>query len=274
MNQLFTEAGIGFVQGTNYGPYAYAILGTWDFAYTSGNRFLTGVAYSDVVTTDHFYTPAEGTFNVLITATPTGGGAASSVTTWSSGGYSLQLANGTYNVTASGPGIAGTRSLGQVTMNSLNQKLDVATGDIYSSWRARFFTLSELGNSTISGANADTESDGLINLLEFALNSNPKINDRTTMVAGTGTRGLPLIRLETISGQARLTGEYVRRRPAGAPDITYIFQFSSDLSSQANWVATGTEVVTQIDEIWERVKVTDSTANPARRFGRLKITQP
>jgi hypothetical protein len=126
-----------------------------------------------------------------------------------------------------------------------------------------------LNDANISGGAADIDGDGIATLLEFALNLNPKLNDRTTMIAGTGLAGLPLIRRENISGQSHLTMEFVRRRVAGMPGISYHVEFGGDLSA---WSETGTEGTTQIDETWERVKVTDTIANPTKRFGRLRIT--
>src|SRR5262249_1481200 len=135
----------------------------------------------------------------------------------------------------------------------------------------RFFTPTELNNAQISGATADPDGDGVANLLEFAFNLNPRINDRATMIAGTGTSGLPLVRLETINNQKVLTIEFVRRRAVGSPGITYHAEFGSDLTT---WSETGTVVVTQIDDTWERVKVTDSAINQTRRFGRVRVTTP
>ena len=149
------------------------------------------------------------------------------------------------------------------------------TGDTLDSWRARNFTAAELGNAQVSGPLADFEGDGLNNLLEFALNLNPKTSDRATMVAGTGTGGLPLIRSESVSGQPRVTTEFVRRRAVGAPGISYTMEFSSDLTTPTAWSsAGGTETTTQIDDTWERVKVTDSQPASPSRYARLKVTMP
>ena len=146
------------------------------------------------------------------------------------------------------------------------------TGDNLDSWRARVFTSAELANPLLSGPTADLERDGINTLLEFSLNLDPKLADGTTMIAGTGTRGLPSIRAENIGGQDRLTAEYVRRRATGVPGITYSIEFANDVTT--GWAATGSEAVTPIDETWERVKVTDSAPAMPTRFGRLKVTSP
>ena len=142
-----------------------------------------------------------------------------------------------------------------------------------NSWRGDHFTAAELTNPLISGPLADFDGDGANTLLEFALNLDPKVGDRVTMTAATGTRGLPLITRES-AAPFRATAEFVRRKVSALPGITYRIEFSSDLTNAANWTASGTEVVTPIDATWERVKVTDSSSNPTTRFGRLVITQP
>ena len=94
------------------------------------------------------------------------------------------------------------------------------------------------------------------------------------MVPGTGTLGVPVSGTVTIGGQTHLTLEFVRRTAAGNPGVTYHVEFNSDPTDAAGWSATGTEAVTPIDELWERVKVTDQQPATSLRFGRLRVTQP
>ncbi|NQT87072.1 cellulase family glycosylhydrolase, partial [bacterium] len=69
--------------------------------YVGTSRFLTGVAYDDdAVLDDDFYTPGEGLGGVLIRATRQPDCVVFSATTWDSGGYSLLLEPGTYDVVA------------------------------------------------------------------------------------------------------------------------------------------------------------------------------
>jgi hypothetical protein len=154
-----------------------------------------------------------------------------------------------------------------------DRSFDVLADNV-TAWRTRRLTTGELNNPQISGPLADAEPDGVSNLFEFALNLDPKLSDLATMLPGTGTRGLPLIRRENIAGQPRLTAEFVRRKSGGLPGITYRVEFTSDINNSAGWTAGGTETVTPIDDVWERVKVTDAALNPDARFGRLVVTQP
>ena len=102
----YSEIGIGLVTNvipttpaaTNVGP---AIV-TQEFGWRQGNAFLTGTFYLDAQNTG-FYAPGEGYGNVTIRAVGTNGQGTFQTQTWSTGGYSLQLPPGTYNVTASGP---------------------------------------------------------------------------------------------------------------------------------------------------------------------------
>ncbi|MFT3784590.1 MAG: carboxypeptidase regulatory-like domain-containing protein [Tepidisphaeraceae bacterium] len=90
-----------------------SIVTAQDFATASGNPFLTGVAYTDTTRADNFYTPGEGMSGVTVMAS--NGSQTYTTTTWSSGGYSLQLPAGTYTVTATG----GALGSNVVTYNSV-----------------------------------------------------------------------------------------------------------------------------------------------------------
>jgi hypothetical protein len=77
---------------------------TEDFGYTGTKYFLCGVAYTDAVKDDNFYTPGEGLQNISITATRVSDGQVFSTVTWNAGAYRLQLDAGTYNVVGTGTG--------------------------------------------------------------------------------------------------------------------------------------------------------------------------
>jgi hypothetical protein len=85
-------------QGLNVGP----VILTQEFAWKTGNAFLTGAVYRDS-DSDNFYTPGEGLGGVSIQAVGLHGEGTYATQTWGSGGYSLALPPGTYTVTASGP---------------------------------------------------------------------------------------------------------------------------------------------------------------------------
>jgi hypothetical protein len=130
MRDAYREVGVGvvtgafFSSGTNYN----AVMATQDFAFrtqpSGGNSFLTGVAFNDNVTANNFYTPGEGLGGVTITAVREGDNASFSTTTWSTGGYSLRLSPGIYDVTASGGPLATPIVQNDVSIDTENVKRD------------------------------------------------------------------------------------------------------------------------------------------------------
>ncbi len=131
MNPGFREIGPGIALGVFSGYNAEMI--TEDFAYTATpgrDSFLTGVVYDDPrVARDFFYTPGEGLGDVTITARRTSDGITFSTTTWSSGGYSLALPIGTYDVTASGGALQSDTTVRALQIGSSNVKVDITTDE-------------------------------------------------------------------------------------------------------------------------------------------------
>ena len=102
MNPSFESVGAGVSSGSftyNGTTWPGSVLVAQDFAYSAGNPFLTGVAYDDSVTDDNFYTPGEGSAGVSVVA-KSSGGATYTTTTQAAGGWTLQVPDGTYAITA------------------------------------------------------------------------------------------------------------------------------------------------------------------------------
>jgi hypothetical protein len=114
------------------------------------------------------------------------------------------------------------------------------------------------------------QNDGVTNLEKFAFNMNPTAPDvRMLTVGAAGTAGLPGGAL--VTGKLRI--EFVRRKAATNPGITYTPQFCSGLGIWDDF--TGAPVsVTSIDPTWERVVVDDPAVGTGKRFGRVKLVQP
>ena len=110
-------SGIGTGSFTYNGTTYQGFLSIQDFGATGTTSFLTGVAYTDAVYPDHFYTPGEGMGDVTVTAVRDDG-ATFSVQTMSSGGYSLALPTGTYTVTATGGSLGGQVVYNNVTIGT------------------------------------------------------------------------------------------------------------------------------------------------------------
>lgn len=138
MNAPFQEVGISSLEGAytgSSGTTFNGVVSTQNFAYSSNRGpFLTGVAYTDAVTDDDFYTVGEGLGGVTVTAVDSSNpNNTASATTWSSGGYTLELSTGSYDVTFSGDfnNDGQTDTVTQsVTIGSENVKVDLATDTI------------------------------------------------------------------------------------------------------------------------------------------------
>jgi hypothetical protein len=221
------------------------------------------------------------TFTVSVSGTPTS-------YRWRRNGANLSngvTANGTTVADATGATLtlsniqladAGSYSV-VVTWDNGSRTSNAGTLEVQSAmsaWLSDYFTTEEQSDPLISGPNADPGKDGVCVLLAYALNLHPKNNDCRFMTPGTGTFGLPAATRRNVSGQTRLTLEFVRRRAASAPGITYRVEFTGNLPNSAAWASTGSETVVTIDSTWERVLVTDTQPATPARFGRLVVTQP
>jgi surface-anchored protein len=150
-----------------------------------------------------------------------------------------------------------------------DHSITLAIGTL-AQWRATHFSGAEILDEAVGTPFADPDGDGLANILEYGFNTDPNVSSTVPMVAGTGTAGLPLVRVENVDGQDRLTVEFARRKSSTNPQITYAPEFSSTLAD-GDWQAVGTPTVTSIDATWERVKVTDAAPTGTRRFARVRI---
>lgn len=122
------------------------------------------------------------------------------------------VAAGNYDVVVTNPVASITSDLAVLTVTS------PATG--FDSWRAIYFSESELGNSTISGPLAILTADGLTNTLKYALGLDPRaIAANLPEAAVSGTDMV-----------------YTYSRPVDRNDIGYSVQVSSDL---ATWSIEG-----------------------------------
>lgn len=106
------------------------------------------------------------------------------------------------------------------------------------SWREFYFTVDELALPAVSGAMADPDGDGLGNLLEYALGTDPRVG-----IEPAGVR-------PEISADNGL--HFTFRRPAELPDTLVQVESSSDLQG---WEVRSAQRVEQ-NEGWELWRVT------------------
>jgi hypothetical protein len=126
-------------------------------------------------------------------------------------------------------------------------------------WKASYFNPSELNDANLSSDAADPDDDGIPNLLEYALNDDPRV---------ASTAGLPH---PAISAD-HLTMTYTRRK---APtDMTYAVEGTSSVTG--GWSSAGVteQVLTDAGGI-QTVNATDTAPCSANsmRFLRLKVSR-
>lgn len=156
MSTSFREIGISVVDESDSATSVGPTLVTEHLARAnSRGPFLTGVAYRDVLANDDFYTPGEGLGCINIDVYQAGTETLiQSVQTWDSGGYSLLVGAGTYDVVAVDPRLGGEVRYSNVVVGGTNVKLDflplatLRTGDAngdgqvgaadYALWAAQF----------------------------------------------------------------------------------------------------------------------------------------
>jgi serralysin len=131
LNTNFREIGISSIVGkfTSNGIAYNSVMTTQDFGSDAGgNAFLTGVAYTDKIAKDKFYTVGESLGKITVNAVSNG--QTFTTTSFESGGYSLRLAPGTYDVTFTGDfnndGVVETSIAQTITIGTANIKQDLA----------------------------------------------------------------------------------------------------------------------------------------------------
>jgi len=125
----------------------------------------------------------------------------------------------------------------------------------FAQWQQRFFTPQELGNPAISGDLADPDGDGLRNLLEYALQLDPKLPSGKAVNTAVDGTALSLI----------------YPRAIGATDVNYSLEQSFDLIS---WpTVTPVNVVLAEDDVIQTVKAQVPIAGATNMFLRLRVSR-
>ena len=133
-------------------------------------------------------------------------------------------------------------------------------------WQAENFTAAEINLPLVSGPNADPDGDGLSNLLEYALHTNPK----SPNAAPVTTLGV-----QTLAGQSYLTLSYTQLTDSA--DLLYVPQASGDLLT---WQSGSGQTVLlgSVDNGDGTATVVVRDAQPlgagSQRFLRLQVSLP
>lgn len=150
LNENHKEIGVGIVSGvfTQNAQNYNAVMIATDFAYSAGSAFLTGVVYNDY-DQDQFYSPTgEGYDDIAVRAHNVTTGAMYQTTTFATGGYSLQVPPGVYDVTFGGPELLNTTYL-SVSMGAQNLKLDVVDSEQLRPWSNPITPFDTDGNGVV-----------------------------------------------------------------------------------------------------------------------------
>jgi len=135
------------------------------------------------------------------------------------------------------------------------------------SWRFGRFSPADLSNALVSGDSADPDGDAIKNLMEYALDLDPKSSNALSGF---------FARIENVSGADALVVTHKRRK---APrDIDYVVEGSSDLASWTSGAGVAQEISVTDDGngTTETVRLrvmSDVTQSGGRRFVRLKVVK-
>jgi hypothetical protein len=135
LKESYKEAGISVLTGlfAEGGRNYQSVMLTNDFAFTGTQSFLTGVVFDDFDGTQ-FYSPiGEGLSDIRVLARSTTTGQLFQTTTFATGGYTLPLSSGTYDVFFSGGDLPTTAFTG-IPIGAQNVKLDVIAGNQHWNW--------------------------------------------------------------------------------------------------------------------------------------------
>ena len=169
-------------------------------------------------------------------------------------------------------GMAGTYAIQFKATDGALSDIESATvvvgapaGDGFSGWAAQFWP--GITDPAIIGAEADPDGDGMVNIMEYALGSDPTYSDQSL---------LPWLGIDTVDGKRYLTLTYWRRTTA--LDLEYKVLASETLYAPLdNWQPqTDLAVIDAADTLhgYECVKVRDSVAiedSPGHRYLRLSV---
>lgn len=128
----------------------------------------------------------------------------------------------------------------------------------FASWQRAFFSAPELANTALSGPNASYATDGLPNLVKYALGLNPTQSSNLASVSAVSTSASEWI--------------FTYTRPETVTDLTYTVEYSLDL---VNWSSVGVihELVVRTggQETWRGFVPLGVGTNV---YFRLRVTQP
>jgi uncharacterized protein YkwD len=229
MDNIFDEVGTGVRNGTYRisGVSYNATTVTEDFGGSSNKVFITGVAYTDLIQRDNFYTVGEGMAGLTVVATA--GSSRYETQTGPSGGYSLEVAAGTYTVTFSGGALAQPVSFSNVVVQSENRKVDLIPSQAVTLQLVLSpTTISENGGrstGTVSRTGLNTSS--LVVSLSSSDTTEASVPATVTIPAGNGstTFAITAVNDTILDGDQSVT---IRATASGASAASTVLTVTDD----------------------------------------------
>ncbi|HEX2972584.1 MAG TPA: CAP domain-containing protein [Tepidisphaeraceae bacterium] len=204
MDATFKEAGISITVQNDSSKETGPLVVTQDIGvrdYDSKTHkatysFITGVIYTDAVQQDRFYTPGEGLGGVTVQVRRPGSGTlVAAGVTYASGGYSVRVADGTYDVVISGGDLGEGMTYRNVVVANNNVKLDSL-----SSWSG-----GAAANWTDTANWYGGVPNGMGTVATFGAEGTAKLNVQVNTPVTTGTIVLEGSQRYTIEGASTLT---------------------------------------------------------------------
>ncbi len=171
--------------------------------------------------------------------------------TWSTSGGGSMAADGTFTASVVGGPFTIT-----ATSGAINGTASVTvSGETFAHWQTAHFTASEI-TAGIAAALADADYDGLCNLLEYALGTDPRAATTLPAVAWDATGHLT----------------FTLTRPKALPNVLYFGEATAALGSWPTPVPI--QIVTDGDP--QTIRLTDplGTGDGPQQFLRLRVTGP
>lgn len=246
------------IPGSALNPYnlnAAPVFNSVSYAFSLRPNSSNGTPVGTVAATD----PEGGTLTYAILAGNSSGAFAINPATGA-----ITLANGApaapgqtfaLAIGAQDDGLGGAYPLGAVAV-----PVAVTIPKPIDQWRQDNFG-ANAGNAAIAGNLVDPDGDGLSNLLEYALGTNPLLSNAGALVVDQETIGA--------NTYLRLT---VTKNPA-ATDVTYTPEATGDLTTANSW--SGANLVVETNTATTlRVRDNVAASAAAQRFIRLRVTVP
>lgn len=133
------------------------------------------------------------------------------------------------------------------------------TPTAWQTWQAANFG-TDTNDAAISSFTADSDNDGVMNLLEYATKMNPALND---VVPQTATKNGSVI-------------DFIYIKNKSATDVTFLVEWSDTLAANS-WSTVGVSAPTILSDngTTQQIKVTvPSGTGVAKRFVHLRISKP